>query len=237
MALECLADKAGVVDWDLDKIHEILGDGVDFSRLDVKEMGADHVVWMDGGCQLLLSQFMKTQCCGTLSRKAPPHKPVWQAITKWWGIREKEDDPEPFIAFFSKKNIFRHAPRIKHEDHGHHEELWKIRMLEELEVAETVKIPDTLPVCVFKALTKAFHWRKNMALRCRIRTESVQWTWTQEQAELMIEMVQKFSTKFTPESIELQLNNLILGSSAYLNPPPMWKSNLLPDQKGDTNEE
>jgi len=236
MALECLADKAGVVDWDLDKIHEVLGDGVEFNRLDVKAMGPDHVVWMDGGCQLMLSQFMKNQCCGTLSRKAPPHKPIWQAIAKWWGQPEKADDPEPFLAFFSRKCIFRHAPRIKHEDHGHHEELWKIRMLEELAVAETVKIPETLPVCVFESLTKVFNWRKNMALRCRLRTESVQWTWTKEQAELMIEMVVKFVSRFTQESIELQLNNLILGTSAYLNPPPMWKSNLLPNKKEDTNE-
>ena len=237
MALECLADKAGVVEWDLDKIHEVLGDGVDFSRLDVKEMGADHVVWMDGGGQIMLSQFMKTQCCGTLSRKAPPHKPVWQAISKWWGVRNSKTEPELFLEFFASKSIFRHAPKIKGEDHSQEgDSIWKPRMLMELEEAGKVTVPDSLPASVYEAMAKIFAWRQRMALRCRLRTEAEKWTWTREQAELDIEQVQKMLKKFTTESVETQLNNMIRVTSPYLNPPPLWKCNLLPEYQKDANE-
>lgn len=237
MALECLADKAGVVEWDLGKIHEVLGDGVDFSRLDVKEMGADHVVWLDGGGQIMLSQFMKTQCCGTLSRKAPPHKPIWQAISKWWGIRHSNTEPELFLEFFADKSIFRHAPKIKGEDHSEDgESVWKSRMLVELEEAGKITIPDSLPASVYEALSKIFAWRQRMALRCRLRTEAEKWTWTKEQAELDIEQIQKMLKKFTPESIELQLNNMIRATKPYLNTPPNWKSNLLPEHQKYADE-
>lgn len=237
MALECLADKAGVVDWDLDKIHDVLGDGVEFNRLDVKAMGADHVVWMDGGCQILLSQYMKTQCCGTLSRKAPPHKPVWDAIAKWWGVSQSKNSPEPFLEFFASKSIFRHAPKIKGEDHSElGESIWKTRALADLEEVDKIVIPESLPVCVYEALTKVFAWRKRMVLRSRLRTESEKWTWTKEQAELDIEEVQKMLKIFTPESVESQLTNMIRATTPYLNPPKKWDCNLLPDHKDKANE-
>lgn len=237
MGLECLADKAGVVEWDLDKIHEVLGDGVEFSRLDVKAMGSDHVVWMDGGCQILLSQYMKTQCCGTLSRKAPPHKPVWDAIAKWWGIGNPRNGPEPFLEFFASKSIFRHAPKIKGEDHSElGETVWRARALADLEEVDKVVIPKSLPACVYEALSNVFAWRKRMVLRSRLRIEIEAWTWTKEQAELDIEAVQKMLKVFTPESVETQLNNMIRATNRYLNPPLRVGSNLLPDHKETADE-
>ena len=200
-------------------------------------MGADHMVWLEGGGHLVLSQFMKTQCCGTLSRFAPPHKAVWQAITKWWGVRRNKNEPEPFLEFFASKSIFRHAPKIKGEDHSEEgESVWKTRMLVELEASEKIHPPDTLPACVHESLTRLFAWRRRMALRCRLRTEAEKWTWTEDQAKLDIEQIEKMLKMFTPESVETVLNNMIRTTSPWLNPPMKCRCNLLPEHKDKADE-
>lgn len=226
IVLECLADKAGVVDWELEKINEVAGDGADFNRLDVKQLGSDNAVWMPGGTCVLLSQFMKNQY-GRLSRSCPAHKQVWQAIIKWWGRPESKHDREPFLEFFAEKNITRHAPLIKDEDQGLDEPVWKTRLKEEAQKAQTIEIPGTLPLCVFDAMRDCFDWRVRMAMRSRIRTEGERWTWTYEQAEQDIKQVQNMLKRFTPESVEIQIRNMMRSTKPYLNNPPPYNSNLL----------
>ena len=235
IALECLADKAGVVDWNLDKIHAVVGDGPEITRLDIHSMGADHVVWMPDGCAVLLSQFMKSQY-GTLSRKCPAHSPVWQAIKKWWGERESIHHQEPFKAFFAEKLITRHGPLIKDEDQGGEVPAWKIRALEDAELVKAVVIPEALPQCVYCAVKDMFAWRQRMVDRARIRTEGEKWTWTKEQAEHDIEQISSMLRTYTPESVEAQIRNMIRGTSLYLNPPKPFRSNLLSQNKGENDE-
>lgn len=230
IVLECLADKAGVVDWELEKINEVAGDGADFSRLDVKQLGIDNAIWMPGGTSILLSRFMKGQY-GTLSRHCPAHDTVWQAIAKWWGVPAHPHDQEPFVAFFSEKMIFRHAPNIKDEDQGLDEPVWKTRLKEEVAEAKKIEIPNSLPMCIVEALRDCFDWRVRMALRSRIRTEGEKWTWTPEQADQDIKQVQSMLKRFTPEAVEVQLRNMIRSTKPYLNNPNLYDSNLLPTPK------
>ena len=235
IVLECLADKAGVVDWELEKINDVAGDGADFSRVDVKQLGSDNAIWMPGGTAILLSQFMQKQY-GVLSRHCPAHKQVWHAIVKWWGAPTHPHEQEPFIAFFSEKQIFRHAPKIKDEDQGLDEPPWKTQLKAEATAAKKVEIPTSLPMCIVEALQDCFDWRVRMALRSRIRTEGDKWAWTPEQAEQDIKQVQSMLRKFTSESVEVQLRNMIRSNKPYLNNPQLYDSNLLSRQKADDYE-
>jgi len=236
IVLECLADKAGVVDWELEKINGVAGDGADFTRLDVKQLGIDNAVWMPGGTAVLLSRFMQGQY-GIISRRCPAHDQVFQAIVKWWGKPTHLYEQEPFVAFFAEKSISRHAPRIKDEDQGLDEPPWKTQLKADVAAARRIEIPESLPVCVSNAIQDCFDWRIRMALRSRIRTEGEKWTWTPEQAEQDIKQVQSMLRRFTPEAVEVQLRNMIRTNRPYLNNPQLYDSNLLPKHQSNDNQE
>lgn len=235
IALECLADEAGVVDWNLPKIQEVAGDGIDISRVDINKMGADHAVWMPDGGAILLSQFMKMQY-GTLSRHCPAHSNVWKTIEKWWGSRPSIHDPEPFVDFFASKLISRHAPPIKNEAQGDHEPYWKTRSIIELAEVRQVVIPESLPSGVYKAMNGVFKWRERMIERARITSEGEKWMWTKDQADQMIDRVKSMLLKYTPESVQTQLENMSSVPTAYLMPPKDFKCNLLATPKEENHE-
>lgn len=231
IVLECLADKAGVVPWDLERINEVAGDGADFNRVDANKVGRDNLVWMDGGVELLLTQYMQRQY-GKLSRNCRPHIQVWQAIEKHWGLAKNPSEREPFIKWFGEKDILRHAPTIKDEDQGIGEvPAWKNRITEEVKRVEEVKIPPNMPKIVYDAVTDLFAWRQEMAMKSITQSEGHKWSWTKFQADQDIQQIQRMLLTYTPEAIEENIRNSIRANSLYLNKPRNFKCNLLPDKK------
>lgn len=227
VVLECLADKAGVVEWDLGKIHEVAGAGVQFTRLDINALGSDNAVWLDDNCHILLSRFMKFQY-GTLSRASPAHIGVWSDIARWWGVPDDKFQTEPFLEFFSKKLIARHAPAIKGEDRGPIEtQAWKIESLAAIEAAKKVPIPNDLPLSIQQAIASMFKWRETIASRCRNKTDAFKFEWDAEKASEDIRQTRAMLNKYTEESVETQLRNMPRANSAYLSPPLPTKFNLL----------
>ena len=226
IVLECLADKAGVVPWDLERINEVAGDGSDFNRVDVHKLGRDNAVWMDGGVSLLLTQYMKRQYF-KLSRKCRPHIQVWQAIERHWGASQPSEQ-EPFIAWFSEKGILRHAPPILDEDQGIGDVPgWKKRIIEELSLISEVSIPKIWPKIVHDAVADMFGWRHDMAMKSITQSEGHKWSWTKRQAYQDVEQIQRMLAIYTPEAIEETIRNLIRSNSPYLNRPRDFKCNLL----------
>jgi len=227
VVLECLADKAGVVEWDLSKIYEVAGSGVQFTRLDINALGSDNAVWLDDNCHILLSRFMKFQY-GTLSRASPAHIGVWSDIAKWWGVPDDKFQTEPFLEFFAKKLIARHAPAIKGEDRGPIEtQVWKIESLAAIESAKRVPIPDSLPLSIQQAIASMFKWREGIAARCRNKTDAAKFEWDAEKASEDIRQISVMLIKYTEESVETQIRNMQRANSTYLSPPLPTKFNLI----------
>jgi hypothetical protein len=234
IVLECLADKAGVVPWDLERINEVAGDGADFNRVDVHKLGRDNAVWMDGGVSLLLSQYMKRQY-SQLSRDCRPHIQVWQAIERHWGRPKEPSEPEPFIAWFEERGIRRHAPPIKNEDQGIGDVPgWKKRIIEELGQLDELSIPKSIPKIVYDAMTDLFEWRREVAMKSITQSEGHKWSWTKRQANQDIDQIQRMLKTYTPEAIEENIRNSIRTNSLYLNKPKDFKCNLLPNKKDET---
>lgn len=227
IVLECLADRAGVVEWDLGKFYEVSGKGVQFTRLDIDALGADNAVWLDDNYHILLSRFMKFQY-KTLSRRSPAHVGVWSDIARWWGVPKDKYAQEPFMEFFAERMIHRHAPEIKNEEHGALEtQPWKIDSLASIKRAQLVDIPESLPDAIRDALDVMFKWREKIAARCRTKTDYHKFEWDEDKVEADIRQIKSMLLKYTEESVEAQIRNMPRTNNTYLSPPLNIKNNLL----------
>ncbi len=204
VCLECLADRAGVVEWDLDRLHLLAGSGVNYSRLDITALGSDYAVWMPDNYHILLSQYMQFQHV-KLSRRCPAHHAIFDLIEKWWGKAEK-GQREPYMEFMAQKTITRHAPTFMEEDQGNGEPAWKVQLKERVAESKGESMPDDIPAGIALELQNYFDWRCDLAVRAITKTDGMKHDWSASHVRDEIRRIRDWMNKFPTERIAQQLS-------------------------------
>lgn len=165
--LFCMADRAGVVAWDAERIEREAG-GKGFGEVDVNGLG-DRVVWLDmpleTGSRLLLTEYLAEQN-KTLSKACRGQIPVWKAIADHWPERGGEGG---LVEGWRALGILQKLPPIVDEHHGgeHTGEAkpaWRMQIEKHIEEARAVPMPHGLNGSVGESLKRYFAFREQWAL-------------------------------------------------------------------------